>query len=85
MDWTRLKNVPAGFADGIDATSGTSGAATDVVCTDCVTSRDLGAITYRTTFSDGFLWTDPVIIAANDNHSAEYRYAQSDVLVKGAS
>jgi hypothetical protein len=81
VDWTRLKNVPAGFADGVDATSGTSGAATDVVCTNCVTSGDLGTVTYRTTDTDFVFTRDPVLIAANDNHSAQYRYAESDAVV----
>lgn len=49
VDWSRLKNVPAGFADGVDAEStGGSGPATDVTCTGCVTSSDLGTITVRT-------------------------------------
>ncbi|MBI5193121.1 MAG: hypothetical protein HZA08_06730 [Nitrospirae bacterium] len=38
VDWTKLKSVPAGFADGIDNTGGT---ASDVVCTGCVDSTDI--------------------------------------------
>ena len=39
VDWSQLKNVPAGFADGTD--DGGGGAATDVTCTDCVDSSDI--------------------------------------------
>lgn len=46
VDWTQLKNVPAGFADGIDDTGG-GVAAGDVACTGCVDTTDLapGAVT----------------------------------------
>ena len=40
VDWSQLKNVPAGFADGTDDGGG-GGAATDVTCTDCVDSSDI--------------------------------------------
>ena len=78
MDWNKLKNVPAGIADGVDATSGTSGAATDVDCNDCVGSRDLGAIRVRLTATDADEDTNPIIIAFNDNHSAEYRFGEAE-------
>lgn len=48
VDWTKLKGVPGGFADGVDDTGGAPGPATDVACTGCVTSSDLGTITVRT-------------------------------------
>lgn len=47
VDWTKLKSVPADFADGVDNTGGPPGPATDVVCTGCVTSSDLGTLTVR--------------------------------------
>ncbi len=47
VDWTKLKGVPADFADGVDATGGAPGPATDVQCTGCVTSSDLGTLTVR--------------------------------------
>lgn len=47
VDWTKLKGVPADFADGVDDTGGPPGPASDVVCMGCVTSSDLGAITVR--------------------------------------
>ncbi len=47
VDWTRLKNVPPDFADGVDNTGGTPGPATDLQCTGCVTSKDMGAISVR--------------------------------------
>lgn len=47
VDWTKLKSVPADFADGVDNTGGLPGPATDVVCTNCVTSSDLGTLTVR--------------------------------------
>jgi hypothetical protein len=39
VDWTKLKNVPLGFADGVDDTG--SGTATDVACSGCVDTADL--------------------------------------------
>lgn len=39
VDWTRLKNVPTDFADGID---NIGGLATDVDCNGCVGSGDVG-------------------------------------------
>jgi hypothetical protein len=47
VDWTKLKGVPADFADGVDDTGGPPGPASDVVCMGCVTSSDLGAINVR--------------------------------------
>jgi hypothetical protein len=44
-----------------------------------VTSRDLGAITLRDSDNDLDPFTDPVLIALNDNHSAEYRYGNASV------
>jgi hypothetical protein len=38
VDWTKLKGVPAAFADGVDDTSGT---ASDLVCSGCVETSDL--------------------------------------------
>ena len=38
VDWSQLKNVPAGFADGVDDGGGTS---SDLVCTGCVGATDL--------------------------------------------
>ena len=38
VDWTKLKNVPASFADGVDNTGGT---ADNVVCAGCVGSTDI--------------------------------------------
>lgn len=40
VDWTQLKNVPADFADGTDATGGTP---TDLDCAGCVGPSDLAA------------------------------------------
>lgn len=40
VDWTKLKSVPAGFADGVDDT-GAGGPASDVVCIGCVDSTDI--------------------------------------------
>jgi hypothetical protein len=40
VDWTRLKNVPADFADGVDDVGGT---ATDLACAGCVGSADIAA------------------------------------------
>lgn len=48
VDWTRLKNVPGGIADGVDDTGGPPGPASDVQCNGCVTSADVGTITVRT-------------------------------------
>ena len=39
VDWTILKGVPSGFADGVD--DGSSGPASDVICTGCVDSSDI--------------------------------------------
>jgi hypothetical protein len=38
VDWTQLKNVPAGLADGVDDGGGVS---SDLVCTGCVGATDL--------------------------------------------
>lgn len=38
VDWTKLKSVPSGFADGTDDTGGTS---SDVDCTGCVDDVDI--------------------------------------------
>jgi hypothetical protein len=44
VDWTKLKNVPGGFADGVDNSGGTP---SDLDCTGCVSTTDVadGAIT----------------------------------------
>ncbi len=38
VDWTRLKNVPAGLADGLDDVTSV---ATDVSCSDCISSAEI--------------------------------------------
>lgn len=40
VDWTKLKGVPPGFADGLDD-AGSGGPASDVVCSGCVDSSDI--------------------------------------------
>lgn len=52
VDWTKLKGVPGDFADGVDNTGGPPGPATDVQCTGCVASSDVGTITVRTASVD---------------------------------
>lgn len=40
VDWTKLKNVPSGFADGLDDSGGT---ANDLTCSGCVDTADLAS------------------------------------------
>jgi len=40
VDWSQLKGVPAGFADGVDD-AGAAGPASDVVCAQCVGTTDI--------------------------------------------
>ena len=47
VDWTQLRNVPAGIADGVDNEATGGGTAADLACAGCVGNTDVadGAIT----------------------------------------
>ncbi len=67
VDWSQLKGVPSGFADGVDDTGGGGGeAASDVVCTGCVESTDIADGTMAT----GDLAFDPATQVELDTHKS---------------
>lgn len=78
VDWTKLKGVPTGFADGVDNTGGTS---SDLDCVACVATVELAdlAVTLAK-IADGAVTTaklsfDPATQAELDAHKAELQSA----------
>ncbi|HEX6207698.1 MAG TPA: hypothetical protein VF058_04990 [Actinomycetota bacterium] len=73
VHWTKLRGVPAGFADGVDDAGG-GGPATDVQCAGCVGTSDLG----NASVTLGKLGFDPATQeeleahAGSDDHDGRY-------------